>query len=1066
MKKSVLLVEYDNPTIELIKGLLPEDTFEITVSEDGETAKSILNGQTFDLMISAAMLPKFHGFNLSQYVSNHFPNTKIIIISGIYKGMDYKHQVTTQYKANEFFEKPLDREEFKQRVFELLDLNGMGPTSAPKEEPKKAKESAPEPLNLSSEELFGDIIEDVEKQPTPEVLDLSDKEVISEEDQKAKTIKLDTDIDNKLIRMTKDEGAPVPKKNFKKIEDEISKKLEETISGLGLSSKMQQKPKPKPEPPKETKREPEPPKAVKEKPKPEPKSKPKPEPKPKREPEPKPSLPIKEEVGGYEILGLIARGGMAEIYKAKRKGAKGFEKIIALKKILSGLGEDDKYIEMFVDEAKIVAELSHPNIVQIYDFGMKDDYYFIAMEYIQGRDLRLILRRMAELDKSLPEELALHLIMKVLEALSYAHSATDSKGETLDIVHRDISPPNIMVSFDGNIKLTDFGISKATIKIHQTISGALKGKLLYMSPEQARGEKNIDQRSDIYSAGCILWELLTGEKLFLDSSEMAVLKKVQAGKIIKPSEINNRISPELEKIVLKALQEDREKRYQNASDMAAGIESYLARNYEPLPNPSHMAHFLFNLFKDDTPREDMKIELKTVPIEIKKITRNVVQVEEEETPLPTPETKNQKAEEEIIPDIFEEEDSRAIIVPEELESKEPEIIEKKADDMISEIHLDQLEEAEEEENDVIELENVKEAEPAEEPPDTPEPDSLPEPEAEAELKSGPPSEPESDPEPIDDEPPETQEIPKQSPKTVPMPAMERPIFADMEDEDKGGKKTGIIIGVIIAAVIGLVIILMNTVFKGDETPPSPIKKEIKTTPPKESPSKTISTKESDTKSITSSELTSTEKPITDPIDTQKTPTETQKPVVKETPKPVKKEPVKSVKKQTPKKKTIKKEPKPKPKPVKIEKKEPIKIEKQPIKKPPQTIPDKQTTKETTPIKIEPEKQEPPKVEKPKIKEGQIMSLYMVDIPPVPIFTPKPTVPSHLRRFLRSPQTVRLSFLIDHNGSIETVKFITKAKIKKINSVIRETISKWRYKPATKDQVKVKVWKQMAITVKK
>ena len=172
----------------------------------------------------------------------------------------------------------------------------------------------------------------------------------------------------------------------------------------------------------------------------------------------------KNEVGGYDIIGLIARGGMAEIYKAKRKGVKGFEKIIALKKILAGYGKDDKYIEMFVDEAKIAAELTHPNIVQIYDLGEKDDYYFIAMEYVSGKDLRLILQKLSESRSFLAEELSLHLILEVLKALNYAHSAKNSAGKNLDIVHRDISPPNILVSFSGDVKLTDFGVLKSVYK--------------------------------------------------------------------------------------------------------------------------------------------------------------------------------------------------------------------------------------------------------------------------------------------------------------------------------------------------------------------------------------------------------------------------------------------------------------------------------------------------------------------------------------------------------------------------------------------------------------------------
>jgi len=337
------------------------------------------------------------------------------------------------------------------------------------------------------------------------------------------------------------------------------------------------------------------------------------------------------EVGDYQILGMIARGGMAEIYKAKKKGVKGFEKIIAIKRILSGYGEDDKFIEMLVDEAKIAAELSHPNIVQIYDLGRKDNYYFIAMEYVQGKDLREIQRRLADTGASLPEDIALYIITKVLEALNYAHKAKDSQGRNLEIVHRDISPPNIMASYTGDVKLTDFGVSKASIKMHQTISGALKGKLLYMSPEQAKGEGNIDYRSDLYSVGVILFELITGRKLFLDSSEMAVLKKVQNGEIIAPHTIKADVDPELERIILRALKADRTERYQDAADMERDLNAYILRKFEYVPASVNLAHFLFHLFREEIVAQGIKVELKP-------LTPRERQAPEKEIEVPAPES--------------------------------------------------------------------------------------------------------------------------------------------------------------------------------------------------------------------------------------------------------------------------------------------------------------------------------------------------------------------------------------------------------------------------------------------
>ncbi|HNX97693.1 MAG TPA: TonB family protein, partial [Candidatus Aminicenantes bacterium] len=459
---------------------------------------------------------------------------------------------------------------------------------------------------------------------------------------------------------------------YKKIEDDIARRFEETLSGLGLSKKQvphsakpasppapakPEPPQPPPPPPPKPVPPP-PPRLVPPPPPPPPPSPPKVEAAPERTVElPVPPAPVVKpavtpepapakqptrpaggidstppgEVGDYQILGMIARGGMAEIYKAKKKGVKGFEKIIAIKRILSGYGEDDKFIEMLVDEAKIAAELSHPNIVQIYDLGRKDNYYFIAMEYVQGKDLREIQRRLADTGASLPEDIALYIITKVLEALNYAHKAKDSQGRNLEIVHRDISPPNIMASYTGDVKLTDFGVSKASIKMHQTISGALKGKLLYMSPEQAKGEGNIDYRSDLYSVGVILFELITGRKLFLDSSEMAVLKKVQNGEIIAPHTIKADVDPELERIILRALKADRTERYQDAADMERDLNAYILRKFEYVPASVNLAHFLFHLFREEIVAQGIKVELKP-------LTPRERQAPEKEIEVPAPES--------------------------------------------------------------------------------------------------------------------------------------------------------------------------------------------------------------------------------------------------------------------------------------------------------------------------------------------------------------------------------------------------------------------------------------------
>ncbi len=625
MNKKILLVEYDIKTIDEIKEAFPYDSFNFKVVEDGLKAKEMLKSDQYDMVISAAMLPKFHGFQLSEHIDKVAPDTKTIIISGVYKGVDYKQQAISQFKADDFFEKPLKMDTFKERVFELMDIDEADLESSEKEGVKKKMTDTAkiptfnklkeEEAKLTSSDIFGDIIKDVEQSKSKNQILLSNP--ISDSSAPSKTApkkpaasasqtqKLDlTSFDNMVKK-------PEQKKVKKKIEDDISKKLEDTLSGLGISNKKTVKKKAVP-----VQAQPTEPQTTTIIPKPKPTA---------------PPAPSSEEK--YDILGLIARGGMAEIYKAKKKGVKGFKKVIALKKILSGYGEDDKFIEMFVDEAKIAAELTHPNIVQIYDFEKKDDTYLIAMEYVLGKDLRKLLKRTQELDNKIPEELSLYIICKTLEALSYAHNANDDIGNSLDIVHRDISPPNILLSYNGEVKLTDFGVSKAANKMHQTISGALKGKLLYMSPEQARGDRNIDARSDLYSVGVVLFEMLTGKKLFLDNSEMAVLKKVQEGIIINPGDISEDIDPELERIVLKSLAKDREERYQTANEMIDDLEHYLSETFSMQPGSVHLSHYIFGLFKEEIQNENLKIELKPVPAVIERLEKAVELLMDHESPF-------------------------------------------------------------------------------------------------------------------------------------------------------------------------------------------------------------------------------------------------------------------------------------------------------------------------------------------------------------------------------------------------------------------------------------------------
>jgi serine/threonine protein kinase len=281
--------------------------------------------------------------------------------------------------------------------------------------------------------------------------------------------------------------------------------------------------------------------------------------------------------GRYILIDRISTGGMAEVYLAKSSGIEGFEKIVAIKRILPAVSEDPDFETMFIDEAKISARLAHSNVGQVYEFGQVDGQYYIAMEYIPGKDLRAIQTHLEETDRVMDAPMALHIISRLCQALDYAHRQKDSAGNSMEIIHRDISPPNIIVSFEGAIKLIDFGIAKATSRATRTRAGKLKGKFAYMSPEQVQGMP-MDHRSDIFSAGTLLHELLTNRRLFQGESQLAVMHAVRNAEVDPPSTINPEVPLEVDKIALQALARDRERRYGWASELRADIERYFARS--------------------------------------------------------------------------------------------------------------------------------------------------------------------------------------------------------------------------------------------------------------------------------------------------------------------------------------------------------------------------------------------------------------------------------------------------------------------------------------------------------
>ena len=306
-----------------------------------------------------------------------------------------------------------------------------------------------------------------------------------------------------------------------------------------------------------------------------------------------PAVERLEQFGQYALLERIAAGGMAEVWKARMRGVEGFQKTVAIKRILPHLTDSSDFITMFVDEAKLAAQLSHPNITHIYDLGKIGQHYYIAMEYVEGQNLRAILNATAEKAIPLPVGLALLIGARLASALDYAHRKRDFDQREMGLVHRDVSPQNVLISSEGDIKLCDFGIAKAVANASRTQMGALKGKLQYMSPEQAWG-RAVDPRSDIFSLGSLLFEMATGRRLFTGDNEISVLEAVRECHVEEPWRLNAEIPAEFNAIILKALAKEPGDRYQSAGQLQQELEQMLYTR-KPTPGPADLAAFLGRL---------------------------------------------------------------------------------------------------------------------------------------------------------------------------------------------------------------------------------------------------------------------------------------------------------------------------------------------------------------------------------------------------------------------------------------------------------------------------------------
>ncbi|MBE2252651.1 MAG: serine/threonine protein kinase [Myxococcus sp.] len=312
--------------------------------------------------------------------------------------------------------------------------------------------------------------------------------------------------------------------------------------------------------------------------------------------------------GKYELIERIAAGGMAEIFRARYSPAPGVVKPVVIKKILPHYAANRGFIAMFTNEARIVMGLSHGNIAQVFDFGDVDGDWYLAMELVDGQPLSKVVKRMRAMGiLTIPSEIAAYVTAEMLRGLHYAHTRLDEKSRPLQIVHRDVSPQNVLVSYEGQIKLVDFGIARArNASRDDTTSNAVKGKYAYFAPEQARG-KDLDARTDVFASGIVLYELLTGQLPF-QGRMMEVLTKIVRGQFARPSELNPAVPKALEAIVLKAMALEASERYQTAEAFQQDLTRYLAVHH-PDFTPTDLSHFLELLFEPELVKSGRPVQL-------------------------------------------------------------------------------------------------------------------------------------------------------------------------------------------------------------------------------------------------------------------------------------------------------------------------------------------------------------------------------------------------------------------------------------------------------------------------
>lgn len=565
MSTNILVVEHEPRYAERIKEALAGQSAQLHFARDGDEVLQFVQQNPPALIILSSVIPKVSTADLIRQIKSRTGGVSIPILITVagYSGKNPRGDAA-RLGASDIIPKPFVESLFAERVKQLLLL-----------------EAAPK---LTSDEIFGDLFsEEKPASASPKTA----KNAAADVDRLLQRTLSDIRTPTAARRKTDTEAAASGTPPKPRTAAGLDRLVEDTLSGLEKSIKPKTHPgkvvTPAPAPP--------PPAA----------------PMGEKVMSSSPLLPpaqttSKEEpvyepggqFGQYILVERIARGGMAEIWKARMRGVEGFEKLVAIKRILPHLSEDADFVHMFIDEAKLAAQLNHNNIVHIYDLGRIGSSYYIAMQYVDGHDLKDILKQAAERGDPMPIELGLFVASKVAAALDYAHRKRDFENHELGIVHRDVSPQNVLISTEGDIKLCDFGIAKAASKVSHTQAGALKGKLQYMSPEQAWG-RPIDRRSDIFALATVLFEMLTGRRLFAGENEISVLEQVREARAEPPSRFNEEVSAEVDALVMRALQRDPETRYQSAADMARDIDSVLF-SFRPTPTSADLAIYLDRIY--------------------------------------------------------------------------------------------------------------------------------------------------------------------------------------------------------------------------------------------------------------------------------------------------------------------------------------------------------------------------------------------------------------------------------------------------------------------------------------